>query len=712
MRSTGPFPPIGLPPVGTNSEETRSTAQLLEMLSRMPRLVGGASPSILVAEDDMMTRMLMRKALVQAGYQVLEAENGYSALKMFDQQRPDVVLLDVMMPQIDGFSVCEEIRQRPGGDSVPVLIVTGLEDIDSITRAYDVGATDFITKPINWMVLSHRVRYALRVSQAQEEMLKNQAQLVAAQRIAHMGNWEWQLEGQNVLDFSIEASRILGLSEEPRQFALPELYGLVHPDDLPAVKEFFEGLRHNQQPAAIDHRIVLPNMAERVVHQVAEIRQSDDGRQTVLGIIQDISERKRVEEMLRVTQFSVDRAADAIFWTDPDGSILYVNDAACRSYGYSRDDLLMMKFDDLSLANEPEDWETYWNNLINQGSFKIERRHKTQDGGSMVVQITSNYLKYGDREYNCSFIQDITARKQAEDELRTAKEQAEIASRTKSEFLANMSHELRTPLNAIIGFSDVLRKQMFGDLGNEKYLEYSSDINTSGQHLLHVINDILDLSKIEAGKFVISEHPFSIPKFVAAAMRIVQGGADTSELRLSSSLPDNLPALRGDERVLTQVLLNLLSNAVKFTPKGGRVTVTVAIAKDDNLTIEVKDTGIGIAPEDIPRALSPFVQIDSSLSRRYSGTGLGLPLSKKLVELHNGTLAIDSVLGVGTNVICTFPADRLLWPSDDKTSKQNHRSKPATNPNSSADDNDDHAAPATSATPANHKSKQLAKPLS
>jgi DNA-binding response OmpR family regulator len=196
---------------------------LLEMLSRMPRLVGGASPSILVAEDDMMTRMLMRKALVQAGYQVLEAENGYSALKMFDQQRPDVVLLDVMMPQIDGFSVCEEIRQRPGGDSVPVLIVTGLEDIDSITRAYDVGATDFITKPINWMVLSHRVRYALRVSQAQEEMLKNQAQLVAAQRIAHMGNWEWQLEGQNVLDFSIEASRILGLSEEPRQFALPEL---------------------------------------------------------------------------------------------------------------------------------------------------------------------------------------------------------------------------------------------------------------------------------------------------------------------------------------------------------------------------------------------------------------------------------------------------------------------------------------------------------
>lgn len=710
MRSTGPFPPIGLPPVAPIAEETRSTAQLLEMLSRMPRLVGGASPAILVAEDDMMTRMLMRKALVQAGYQVLEAENGYSALKMFDQQRPDVVLLDVMMPQMDGFSVCEEIRQRPGGDSVPVLIVTGLEDIDSITRAYDVGATDFITKPINWMVLSHRVRYALRVSQAQEEMLKNQAQLVAAQRIAHMGNWEWELEGQNVLDFSIEASRILGLSEEPRQFALPELYGLVHPDDLPTVKEFFEGLRQNQQPAAIDHRIVLPNMAERVVHQVAEIRQSDDGRQTVLGIIQDISERKRVEEMLRVTQFSVDRAADAIFWTDPDGSILYVNDAACRGYGYSRDDLLMMKFDDLSLDHEPENWTNYWNNLITQGSFKIERRHKTHSGDSMMVQITANYLKYGDREYNCSFIQDITARKQAEDELRTAKEQAEIASRTKSEFLANMSHELRTPLNAIIGFSDVLRKQMFGDLGNDKYIEYASDINTSGQHLLHVINDILDLSKIEAGKFVINENPFSIPKLVAAAMRIVQGGADTSELRLSSSLPDSLPALMGDERVLTQVLLNLLSNAVKFTPKGGRVTVTVAITANSDLTIEVKDTGIGIAPEDIPRALSPFVQIDSSLSRRYSGTGLGLPLSKKLVELHSGTLAIDSVLGVGTKVICTFPASRLLWPTNEKPAKQ-HPLTPSTSHATNGQAATDAESPVAAMATANSEPSPLAESL-
>jgi signal transduction histidine kinase len=339
----------------------------------------------------------------------------------------------------------------------------------------------------------------------------------------------------------------------------------------------------------------------------------------------------------------------------------------------------MMNFEDLAAVNpqgdflgndaveelreedEPISWPSYWQRLIREGAFKLERRHMTKNGGSMMVQITSNYLKYGDREYNCAFIQDINVRKQAEDDLRKAKEEAEVASRTKSEFLANMSHELRTPLNAIIGFSDILRKEMFGALGSDKYVEYSSDINTSGQHLLQVINDILDLSKIEAGKFVINNHPFSLPKFVAAAIRIVQGGADTAALSLTAEIADDLPALVGDERVLTQVMLNLLSNAVKFTGKGGRVTVSACLDDQHNLRIAVEDTGIGMAPEEIPKALSPFVQIDSSLSRRHQGTGLGLPLSKKLIELHQGELTVQSELGKGTKITCAFPKQRLLW---------------------------------------------------
>ena len=234
------------------------------------------------------------------------------------------------------------------------------------------------------------------------------------------------------------------------------------------------------------------------------------------------------------------------------------------------------------------------------------------------------------------------------------------ANNAKSEFLANMSHELRTPLNAIIGFSQMTYQGIFGPVGNPKYLEYASDINASGQHLLELINDILDLSKIEAGKAELHEQVIDIPRVVKSCLSLVKERSQRAGLTLQSELPEGLPSLRADERKLKQMLINLLSNAIKFTPSGGTVALTASVEPGEGLLIRVSDTGIGIAAEDIATALEPFVQVGGSLTRRHEGTGLGLPLTKALVELHGGSLEIDSALDRGTTVRVRFPSQRLM----------------------------------------------------
>jgi signal transduction histidine kinase len=373
---------------------------------------------ILVVEDDPVARSLTRATLENDNFEVIEAVDGVEGCLLCEEHRPDLLLVDVVMPRMDGYQLCRELRSRPASAYVPIVVATSLDDVPSIARAYDAGATDFIPKPLNWLVLNHRVRYIMRASRAFEELRRNQERLIAA------------------------------------------------------------------------------------------------------------------------------------------------------------------------------------------------------------------------------------------------KDAAEAASRAKSEFLANMSHELRTPLNAIIGFSGMMSDHVFGPL-DEKYAEYATVIGDSGRHLLAIINDILDLARADANRLVVAEEEVQISRVIALSTRIVQELAAKAEVDFVTEAEDFLPNVFGDPAKLTQILVNLLSNAIKFTPTGGSVRLRIGREPRGGLTFRVADTGIGMSAEQIPIALSPFGQVDSGLDRKYDGVGLGLPLTKRLIELHEGTIEIVSEPGRGTTVDFHLPEARV-----------------------------------------------------
>jgi len=255
--------------------------------------------------------------------------------------------------------------------------------------------------------------------------------------------------------------------------------------------------------------------------------------------------------------------------------------------------------------------------------------------------------------------QNVTERKVAEHGMLQAKEAAELANRTKSEFLANMSHELRTPLNAIIGFSEIMQRELLGPLGDPRYRDYSRDIWESGTHLLEIINDILDVSKAEAGMLILDETPFALREAVAGSLRLMAPRAERGEVRLINLVPDDLPPVAADQRRMKQVLLNLLSNAVKFTPGGGEVAVEARVDRGRGILLRVTDTGIGIPEDQLQRIMEPFTQVDSGFDRQHEGTGLGLPLSNALVRLHGGHLSLKSRLGGGTVAEIWLPPQRI-----------------------------------------------------
>ena len=249
-------------------------------------------------------------------------------------------------------------------------------------------------------------------------------------------------------------------------------------------------------------------------------------------------------------------------------------------------------------------------------------------------------------------ILDATRIKQAHMELAAS-------NKGKTEFLANMSHELRTPLNAIIGFAEIMRDELHGELGNPTYKEYARDIFASGKHLLEIINDILDIAKVEAGKLVLQESTVDLAKLIESCASLAQARAAANDVTMEFRLAPNLPKLLCDERKLKQILNNLLSNAIKFSLEGGQILISAKVA-DENLEITVADSGIGISEEDLQKVFEPFSQVDAGLDRPFEGAGLGLPLTKAMVELHDGTIELKSKQDIGTTATVRLPKARLV----------------------------------------------------
>ena len=356
----------------------------------------------------------------------------------------------------------------------------------------------------------------------------------------------------------------------------------------------------------------------------------------------------------------------AIVVTDHAGRIVRVNDSFIRTYGWSREELINADFVELITPDERERGRRNHDKFVETGIRSSgEMRLIRRDGSIANALFTSATLELSQkRRFLVTTVMDITLRKQMEQSLRMAKEQADAANRAKSTFLANMSHELRTPLNAIIGFSEMMISGTFGPMENPRYHEYMKDIHTSAEHLLEIINEVLDMSKIEAGRIELLEEHISVSELVSSVVRMMASRIFASDLNMIINIPKAIPVLCADARLVRQIFINLLTNAVKFSKTGEKIMIEADIVGDGRMRLSIRDRGMGIPEDKIKQALEPFGQVnDMAETRRMreQGTGLGLPLAKGMVELHDGSLELESKEGEGTVVTLYFPAYRVVY---------------------------------------------------
>ena len=399
-------------------------------------------------------------------------------------------------------------------------------------------------------------------------------------------------------------------------------------------------------------------------------------RHTTIALQAERVERQRIAEVHKVLQFSINRAGDAVFWVTPEAQLFYVNDAACLSLGYSREELLSRSLQHINPDFPPYIWSEYWEEIKQLGSIRLESQHCTKDGHIFPVELTINYFKVNGHEYNCIFARDITERKEAEAELYQAKSAAEAANRARSSFLANMSHELRTPLTAIIGYSELLQEdaQELG-LGQMDFIADLQTINTAGKQLLGVLSEILDFSKIESGQMELDLNTFDVAALIKEVQTRVQPLLVANSNTLIVNCPNDMGTMHADWIKVRQILLNLLDNATKFTEHG---SIILDVSREDDpevhlltseanaepafntgtegwIKFQVRDTGIGMTQEQLPTIFQAFTQADESTTRRYGGTGMGLAISRSFCQMMGGEIIVESELGAGSTFSVYLP---------------------------------------------------------
>ncbi|MBW4520617.1 MAG: response regulator [Scytolyngbya sp. HA4215-MV1] len=512
-----------------------------------------------------------------------------------------------------------------------------------------------------------------RVAQRTAALQQSEASLREAQQVAHLGSWELDVQTRKIT-WSAEIFRIFGLAPTNPEPSYEELLQYFPPDERVRFNQLIERAIQTGEPYTTDLQIIRADGSSGYIFAKAEITQNAAGQVTRLfGIAMDISEqqaalreRKAIQEAL---QRSEERARatllampDLVFRVNRDGRYVDFLTSPLVSNLVDPQQVIGKRFHEALLPNistvhaesqyfalqqvlETQTVQSYEQQIWIEGKVCYEEVRVAPCGNDEVV----------------FFVRDITDRKQSEAQLQQTNEELARATRLKDEFLANMSHELRTPLNAILGMTEGLQEQVFGNI-NERQLKALQTIESSGTHLLELINDILDVAKIEAGQIELTYTSTSIHHLCQSSLAFIKQQALQKNIQVQVKLPTHLPNLVVDERRTRQVLINLLNNAVKFTPEGGQITLQVQRPTPQDradsvcwVRFSVTDTGIGITPENIKKLFQPFVQIDSALNRQYTGTGLGLSLVKRIVELHGGRVGVTSDLGVGSCFTIDLP---------------------------------------------------------
>ena len=534
--------------------------------------------------------------------------------------------------------------------------------VEAATFAVVMVAAVFI---VSLVITVRAVLLTRRAEQSRAALAVSQERLAEAQRIGNMGSWQWDVR-TNELVWSDQVYRIFGVDRtfEP---AYQNYLNLVHSEDRESLTRAIGVSLSMRAPYQVRHRIVRPDGEVRTLNARGEVVFSPSGEPVkMFGVCQDVTELARLQEEADEGRRRLEHAqrianVGSWEWEFASGKLTW-SQHCYRIVGWDPADgaptierfLASVHPDDRALT------EAVIGAGVKDGAVADFDHRVVWPSGEVRVLHQLGEVRRDANGRPAKMVgttQDVTELRAARAELVEAKLRAEAANHAKSQFVANMSHELRTPLNAIIGFSEILRNDDIA-LSDERRREYAQDIYNSGKHLLAVINDILDISRIEAGKVALVDEALALGELIDTAARMVRPRAEENGVTVTCGGSLGTVQLVADRRLMLQALLNLASNAVKFTERGGRVDIRADVTASGGIAIAVSDTGIGMSAEDVARVGEPFLQIDGRLARKFEGTGLGLVISKRLIELHSGTLNIESELGRGTTMTISLPASR------------------------------------------------------
>ena len=454
---------------------------------------------------------------------------------------------------------------------------------------------------------------------------------------------------------------VTGYTAEELMFGDSVLERLIHEEDRSLFfhhkQRVVEDLRSSHLRFRIRHR---DGSVRWIAHSCHPVYESDGSFRGIVSSNKDITTQKQVEEQLLLMQFSMEHAHESVLWLRRDASFFYVNEAACRLLGYSQAELLSMSAGDLNPAHDIDAWENYWATLREREAVRFDALFRRADGSTVPVEISANFLCYEGREFNCSFVRDITERQRFETELITAKERAEQSERLKDAFVATVSHEIRTPLNIISGYTQLLH-DVFAQQLDEETGEFFHSIRAGVRRLERTVDLILNISRIQSGDTPIHPKPMDLAAFLRQRVEDFRHLIASRGIELRYHADDTIPPMLLDEYSMTQAIDNLLDNANKFTPRG---TISVCLRKPDvsTVSIEIEDTGIGISENYLPYLFERYSQEDVGLGRKFEGIGLGMSLVREYLRLNGGTIAVRSVKGEGTVFTICFPTMGLNPP--------------------------------------------------